>query len=253
MPIAYNMENVAIQLNNVTVRFRIPHEKIPTLQEYAIRWLKGRSISFTDFNALNNVSFSIKQGETVGIIGANGAGKSTLLKVISQVIRPTQGRVFLRGRIAPLLELGAGFDYEMTGRENIFLNGAVLGFSRKDIASRLDRIVEFSGINDFIDAPIRTYSSGMVARLGFAIATDIRPDVLIIDEILSIGDVDFQKKSAARILQYHDDGSTILLVSHNLDSVKNLCNRTIWLEHGSVKMVGYVDDVVAQYSVEMFS
>ncbi len=247
------MDNIAIQLNNVTVRFRIPHEKIPTLQEYAIRWLKRRSVSFTDFNALNDISFSIKQGETIGIIGANGAGKSTLLKVISRVIRPTQGRVFLRGRIAPLLELGAGFDYEMTGRENIFLNGAVLGFSRKDIASRLDRIVEFSGIGDFIDAPIRTYSSGMVARLGFSIATDIQPDVLIIDEILAIGDADFQKKSAARILQYHDDGSTILLVSHNLDSIKNLCNRVIWLEHGSIKMVGCVDDIVEQYSLGMLS
>lgn len=247
------MDNVAIQLNNVTVRFRIPHEKIPTLQEYAIRWLKRRSVSFTDFNALNNVSFSIKQGETVGIIGANGAGKSTLLKVISRVIRPTHGRVFLRGRIAPLLELGAGFDYEMTGRENIFLNGAVLGFSRKDTASRLDRIVEFSGISEFIDAPIRTYSSGMVARLGFAIATDIQPDVLIIDEILAVGDVDFQKKSASRILQYHNDGSTILLVSHDLDSIKNLCNRVIWLEHGSVKIAGRVDDIVEKYSLETLS
>mgnify|MGYP000986022592 CR=1 FL=1 len=243
------MENTAIQLNDVTVRFRIPHEKIPTLQEYAIRWLKGRGVSFTDFNALNNVSFSIRQGETVGIIGANGAGKSTLLKVISRVIRPTHGRVFLRGRIAPLLELGAGFDYEMTGRENIFLNGAVLGFNRKDIASRLDRIVEFSGIDDFIDAPIRTYSSGMVARLGFAIATDIRPDILIIDEILAVGDADFQKKSAARILRYHNDGSTVLLVSHNLDSIENLCDRVIWLEHGAIKMVGWVDDIVKQYSL----
>ena len=247
------MDNIAIHLNNVTVRFRIPHEKIPTLQEYAIRWLKRRSVSFTDFNALNNISFSIKQGETVGIIGANGAGKSTLLKVISRVIRPTHGRVFLRGRIAPLLELGAGFDYEMTGRENIFLNGAVLGFGRKDIASHLDRIVEFSGIGEFIDAPIRTYSSGMVARLGFAIATDTQPDVLIIDEILAVGDADFQKKSAARILQYHNDGSTILLVSHNLNSIKNLCNRVIWLEHGSVKMAGHVDDIVEQYSLEMLS
>ena len=242
------MDNIAIQLNNVTVRFRIPHEKIPTLQEYAIRWLKRRSVSFTDFKALNNISFSIIQGETVGIIGANGAGKSTLLKVIARVIRPTQGRVFVRGRVAPLLELGAGFDYEMTGRENIFLNGAVLGFSQKNIASRMERIVEFSGIGAFIDAPVRTYSSGMVARLGFAIATDSQPEILIIDEILAVGDADFQKKSAARILQYHNDGSTVLVVSHNLDSIKNLCNRVIWLEHGSVKMAGCVDDIVNQYS-----
>lgn len=242
------MENIAIQLNNVTVRFRIPHENIPTLQEYAIRWLKRRSVSFTDFNALNNISFSIKQGETVGIIGANGAGKSTLLKVISRVIRPTHGRVFLRGQIAPLLELGAGFDYEMTGRENIFLNGAVLGFSRKDIASRLDRIVEFSGISDFIDAPIRTYSSGMVARLGFAVATDVQPDILVIDEILSVGDADFQKKSAERILQYFKNGSTILVVSHNPDAIRQLCNHAIWLQHGAIKMMGPVDKVISYYS-----
>lgn len=242
------MDNIAIQLDNVTVRFRIPHEKVPTLQEYAIRWLKRRSVSFADFNALNNISFSIKQGETVGIIGANGAGKSTLLKVISRVIRPTHGRVFLRGQIAPLLELGAGFDYEMTGRENIFLNGAVLGFSRKDIASRLDRIVEFSGISDFIDAPIRTYSSGMVARLGFAVATDVQPDILVIDEILSVGDADFQKKSAERILQYFKNGSTILVVSHNPDAIRQLCNHAIWLQHGAIKMMGPVDKVISYYS-----
>ncbi len=247
------MENIAIQLNNVTVRFRIPHEKIPTLQEYAIRWLKRRSVSFTDFNALNNISFSIIQGETVGIIGANGAGKSTLLKVIARVIRPTQGRVLVKGRVAPLLELGAGFDYEMTGRENIFLNGAVLGFSRKNIATRMEGIVKFSGVEAFIDAPVRTYSSGMVARLGFAIATDSQPDILIVDEILAVGDADFQKKSAARILQYHNNGSTILVVSHNLDSIKNLCNRVIWLEHGVLKMAGRVDDIVDQYSQNTLS
>jgi len=242
------MNTTVIQLHNVTVRFRIPHEKILTFQEYAIRWLKRRSVSYTDFDALSNVSFSIQQGETVGIIGANGAGKSTLLKVIARVIRPKQGRVFLKGRIAPLLELGAGFDYEMTGRENIFLNGAVLGFSHRDIANRLERIVEFAGIEEFMDAPIRTYSSGMVARLGFAIATDVQPDVLIIDEILSVGDTDFQKKSAARILQYHENGSTILVVSHNPDSIRNLCSRALWLAQGSIKMVGPANAIMDQYS-----
>ena len=247
------MNNIAIQLNNVTVRFRIPHEKIPTLQEYAIRWLKRRSVHFTDFNALNNINFSIKQGETVGIIGANGAGKSTLLKVISRVIRPTLGRVFLKGRIAPLLELGAGFDYEMTGRENIFLNGTVLGFSRKDMVNRFDRIVEFSGVSDFIDAPIRTYSSGMVARLGFAVATDVQPEVLIIDEVLSVGDAEFQQKSAARISEYHNNGSTILIVSHSSNSIKQLCDRVIWLEQGSIKMSGPVNDIVDQYSLNLLS
>lgn len=242
------MNNIVIQLNDVTVRFRIPHEKIPTLQEYAIRWLKRRSVNFTDFNALNNISFSIEQGETVGIIGSNGAGKSTLLKVISRVIRPTLGRVFIKGRIAPLLELGAGFDYEMTGRENIFLNGAVLGFSRKDMAARFDRIVDFSGISDFIDAPIRTYSSGMVARLGFAVATDVQPEVLIIDEVLSVGDAEFQQKSAARISDYQNSGSTILIVSHSSNSIKQLCHRVIWLEQGSIKISGSVNDIMDQYS-----
>jgi ABC-type polysaccharide/polyol phosphate transport system ATPase subunit len=236
-----------IQLDNVTVRFRIPHERIPTFQEYAIRWLEQRRVRYADFNALNNVSFSIEPGETVGIIGSNGAGKSTLLKVIARVIRPTLGRVRLRGRVAPMLELGAGFDYEMTGRENVFLNGAVLGFSRKDMARRLEGIVDFSGIGDFIDAPVRTYSSGMVARLGFAVATDMRPEVLIIDEILAVGDAEFQQKSAARIREFHDSGSTILVVSHSPTAIKALCNRALWLEHGAIRQIGPVDTIIAQY------
>jgi len=237
-----------IQLDQVTVRFRIPHERIPTFQEYAIRWLQRRGVRYSDFNALNELSFSVDQGETVGIIGPNGAGKSTLLKVIAQVIRPTQGRVRLRGRVAPLLELGAGFDYEMTGRENVFLNGAVLGFSRQDMARRLDRIVDFSGINDFIDAPVRTYSSGMVARLGFAVATDAQPEVLIIDEVLAVGDAEFQRKSAARIRRFRENGSTILVVSHSPTSIKALCSRALWLEHGVVRLMGPVDQVVNQYA-----
>jgi ABC-type polysaccharide/polyol phosphate transport system ATPase subunit len=242
-----------IQLDQVTVRFRIPHERIPTFQEYAIRWLQRRGVRYADFNALNNLSFSIDQGETVGIIGANGAGKSTLLKVIARVIRPTQGRVRLRGRVAPLLELGAGFDYEMTGRENVFLNGAVLGFSRRDMAQRLDRIVDFSGIGDFIDAPVRTYSSGMVARLGFAVATDAQPEVLIIDEVLAVGDAEFQQKSAARIRKFRENGSTILVVSHSPNSIKALCNRALWLEHGAIRLMGPANDVVDQYAPDQAS
>ncbi|HRE54780.1 MAG TPA: ABC transporter ATP-binding protein [Candidatus Competibacter sp.] len=237
-----------IQIDNVTVRFRIPHERIPTFQEYAIRWLKRRGVRYADFNALNDISFSVEQGETIGIIGPNGAGKSTLLKVIARVLRPTRGRLRLRGRVAPLLELGAGFDYEMTGRENVFLNGAVLGFSRKDIARRLDRIVDFSGIGDFIDAPVRTYSSGMVARLGFAVATDIRPEVLIIDEVLAVGDAEFQQKSAARIREFRGSGSTILVVSHSPASIKALCDRALWLEHGAIRAIGPADAVVDQYA-----
>jgi ABC-type polysaccharide/polyol phosphate transport system ATPase subunit len=242
------MSDPMIQIDHVTVRFRIPHERIPTFQEYAIRWLKRRGVRYADFDALDDVSFSVEQGETLGIIGPNGAGKSTLLKVIARVIRPTRGRVRLRGRVAPLLELGAGFDYEMTGRENVFLNGAVLGFSRKDMARRLDRIVEFSGIGEFIDAPVRTYSSGMVARLGFAVATDVRPEILIIDEVLAVGDADFQRKSAARIREFRESGSTILVVSHSPASIKALCNRALWLEHGALRLLGPVDTVVDRYA-----
>ena len=244
------MTKKAIELENVTVCFRVPHEKIPTFQEYAIRWLKRRRVTYSNFYALQDISFSVNRGETIGIIGANGAGKSTLLKVISRVIRPTTGRVFLRGRVAPLLELGAGFDNEMTGRENIFINGAVLGFSRKNIASRLDRIIEFSGIGEFIDAPVRIYSSGMVARLGFSIATDVQPEILIVDEILSVGDFEFQKKSALRIAQYQDSGSTILIVSHNPNSIEKLCDKIIWLERGSIRRSGNTNDILRQYNLE---
>ncbi|MFZ1326072.1 MAG: ABC transporter ATP-binding protein [Candidatus Contendobacter sp.] len=242
------MNKIIIEINDVTVQFRLSSEKILTFQEYFIRRLKNNKLFYSDFKALNNVSFSISQGEAIGIIGANGAGKSTLLKVISRVIHPTKGRVFLRGRIAPLLELGAGFDNEMTGRENIFLNGAVLGFTRNDIKKRIERIIDFSGIDRFIDAPVRTYSSGMVARLGFAIATDIQPEVLILDEILSVGDAEFQQKSAARISEYHNKGSTILMVSHNMGSIKQLCDNVIWLEHGSIKNKGATNMILNQYS-----
>lgn len=242
------MSKIIIEINDVTVQFRLSSEKILTFQEYFIRRLKNNKLFYSDFKALNNVSFSISQGEAIGIIGANGAGKSTLLKVISRVIHPTKGRVFLKGRIAPLLELGAGFDNEMTGRENIFLNGAVLGFTRNDIKKRIERIIDFSGIDRFIDAPVRTYSSGMVARLGFAIATDIQPEVLILDEILSVGDAEFQQKSAARISEYHNKGSTILMVSHNMGSIKKLCDNVIWLEHGSIKNEGATSMILNQYS-----
>lgn len=237
----------SIHLDQVTVQFRIPHQRIPTLQEYAIRWLK-RGIQYSDFHALNNVSFTVNPGEALGIIGANGAGKSTLLKVIARVIRPTSGRVRLRGRVAPLLELGAGFDYEMTGRENVFLNGAVLGFNRKTMAQRLERIVDFAGIGEFIDAPVRTYSSGMVARLGFAVATDHAPEVLIIDEVLAVGDAEFQEKSAARIRHFRDQGTTILVVSHSLTSIQALCSRALWLEHGNIRASGAVSEVLDQYA-----
>jgi ABC-2 type transport system ATP-binding protein/lipopolysaccharide transport system ATP-binding protein len=236
----------AILLQGVSVRYRVPNERISSLKEYAIRWLKGKTGDH-EFWALKEVSLDIRPGEAFGLIGPNGAGKSTLLKVIARVLRPTAGRVRVAGRIAPLLELGAGFNEELTGRENVFLNGAILGFTRKEIAARFDRIVDFAGVGDFIDAPLRSYSSGMAARLGFSVATDVRPEILILDEILSVGDAEFQEKSADRIDAFHQKGTTILMVSHSLESVKSICRRAAWLEKGEVKSVGPAAEVVSRY------
>lgn len=239
-------DRVAVRLENISVRYRVPHERVTTLKEHAIRVLQRR-IQFDDFWALHNVSAEVRQGEAVGIIGRNGAGKSTLLKVISRVLRPTQGRVWIRGRIAPLLEFGAGFHPELTGRENVFLNGALLGFSRADMQAKFQSIVDFAELAEFIDAPLRTYSSGMIARLGFAIATDVDPDILIVDEVLGVGDAEFQWKSADRINDFRKNGVTILLVSHDLDAVRNICAKSIWLDNGRVVEWGPTDQVVEAY------
>lgn len=236
----------AIQLENVSVRYRVPRERIPTFKEYAIRWLRRR-VGYEEFWALKNVSFEIRRGEVFGVIGPNGAGKSTLLKVVARVLRPTTGRVRVRGRVAPLLELGAGFDMELTGRENVFLNGAILGHTRADVAARFERIVNFAGVRDFIDAPLRTYSSGMVVRLGFAVATDVQPEILIVDEVLAVGDAEFQKKSAERIEGFRKSGTTILMVSHNLGAVQAMCERAMWLNRGEVQALEQAADVVRQY------
>ncbi|GAB4578736.1 MAG: ABC transporter ATP-binding protein [Anaerolineales bacterium] len=235
-----------IQLENISVQYRSPSEKIPSFKEYAIRRIKGQ-IRYEYFWALNGVSVEIQEGEVFGIIGRNGAGKSTLLKVVARVLRPTRGRVRVRGLVAPLLELGAGFDYELTGRENIYLNGAILGLSKKEIDARFDHIVEFSGLREFVDAPLRTYSSGMVARLGFSVATERRPEVLIVDEILGVGDAEFQNKSLERIRQFQHAGTTILLVSHSLDSVMQMCSRVIWLERGMKVAEGPAPEMVGRY------
>ncbi|MGB9668932.1 MAG: ABC transporter ATP-binding protein [Anaerolineales bacterium] len=235
-----------IQLMDVGVRYRMPSEKIPTLKEYVIRTLR-RQISHQTFWALQNINVDVYPGEVFGIIGPNGAGKSTLLKVVARVLRPTRGRVRVRGKVAPLLELGAGFDFELTGRENIFLNGAILGFSKRDMEKRLDRIVEFAGLKDFIDAPLRTYSSGMVARLGFAVATDARPEILIVDEILSVGDTEFQTRSFERIQSFQALGTTILLVTHDVNRVETMCQRAIFLSHGQVVVEGNASYVVDRY------
>lgn len=239
-------DNTAIYLDRVTVAYRAPHERIGTLKEYIIRWFQRR-VKYQHFMALNNVSLKVNKGEIVGIIGHNGAGKSTLLKLISRVLTPTCGRVWVRGKVAPLLELGAGFHPELTGRENIYLNGSILGLTRRDIDKRIQGIIDFSELHEFIDAPIRTYSSGMMARLGFAVATDTDPDVLILDEIMGVGDEAFQRKSETRIRSFFEKGITILLVSHNMDQVEKLCTRAVWLDHGKVEEEGIPEKVVERY------
>lgn len=235
-----------IRVENVSVQYRLPREAIPSFKEYVIRRLK-RTLGYVEFWALRNVSLTVNRGEVVGIVGPNGAGKSTLLKVITRVLRPTEGRVWVKGRVAPLLELGTGFDFELTGRENIYLNSAILGFSPRETETRFARIIEFAGLKEFIDAPLRTYSSGMVARLGFAVATDVEPDILIVDEVLSVGDADFRSKAELRIKSFQQQRSTILLVSHNLENVIQMCQRVVWLEHGQVRLVGDPAQVVHEY------
>ena len=236
-----------IQLENVSVHYKIPNQKISSIKEYVIKLLQ-RKMFYHPFHALNTISLDIKPGEVFGLIGQNGAGKSTLLKVIARVLRPTKGRVILRGKISPLLELGAGFDPELTGRENIFLNSAILGFSHKDITSRFNRIVEFAELQEFIDTPIRNYSTGMISRLGFSVATDVQPEVLIIDEVLSVGDGDFQKRCEDRINHFRKNNTTILLVSHDLDAIQKICDRVGWLHHGELKAVGNPENIIAKYA-----
>ncbi|HMN62357.1 MAG TPA: ABC transporter ATP-binding protein [Anaerolinea sp.] len=239
-------QDVSIQLDGVSVRYRAPNERTSTFKEYIIRRLQGR-IKNLYFWALRDVSFTVRQGEVFGVIGQNGAGKSTILKVIARVLRPTQGRVRVRGRVAPLLELGAGFHPELSGRENIILNGAMFGFTRSQMEKKVDRIIDFSEMHNFIDAPMRTYSSGMWARLGFAVATDVDPDILILDEVLAVGDEAFQRKCVERIEGFREAGTTILLVSHNTAMVESMCQRAAWLDHGTAKCVGDVNEVVHAY------
>lgn len=245
-------EQAVIRLEGVSVNYRVPREYVASLKEHAIRWVQRR-LQYDNFLALEAVNLEVRRGDVVGIIGRNGAGKSTLLKVIARVLRPTHGRVVVHGRVAPLLEFGAGFHPELTGRENVFLNGALLGFSRAEMQAKFDRIVDFAELWNFIDAPLRTYSSGMIARLGFAIATDVDPDVLIVDEILGVGDTEFQQKSAERINNFHKAGVTFLLVSHSLDIVRNLCNKAVWLDSGQVVAMGSADQVIESYLANVSS
>lgn len=235
-----------IHLENVSVQYNLPEERIGSFKEYAIRSLQRR-IRFHSFWALDDVNLNVYRGEVFGIIGKNGAGKSTLLKVISRVLRPTKGRIIVYGKVAPLLELGAGFHPELSGRENIFLNGALLGYSQKEMEACFDQIVEFSELRQFIDASIRTYSSGMYARLGFAVATAHVPDILLVDEVLSVGDGEFQQKCFARINEFRNLGSTIILVSHAMDLVERICQRACWINHGKILSIGEPDQVISAY------
>jgi ABC-type polysaccharide/polyol phosphate transport system ATPase subunit len=235
-----------IRLEDVGVRYRIASERVATFKEYLIRRFQGK-IALGDFWALRQVDLNIFKGEMLGLIGPNGAGKSTLLKLIARVMRPTKGRVWVKGVVAPLLEFGAGFHPDLTGRENIFLNGALLGFTNDEMQEKYDRIVDFAELWEFIDVPVRNYSSGMAARLGFAVATDIDPDILILDEVLSVGDEGFQHKSLARMEEFRDHGATIILVSHNMDTIKEMCHRAVWLDHGQITMVGETSEVVPAY------
>lgn len=238
--------NPVIVLNNITVRYRAPEEVIGTFKEYAIQVLR-RNVRYREFLALKDINLQVNQGEILGIIGRNGAGKSTLLKVISRVLIPTEGRVRIRGMVSPLLELGAGFHPELTGRENIFLNGTLLGHSQREIESRLSEIIEFAELGAFIDAPLRTYSSGMIARLGFSASTTWKPEILILDEVLSVGDEAFRHKCQLRMEKYRDEGATTLLVTHDSATVKALCSRAVWLDHGQVKAIGSSDEIINLY------
>lgn len=236
----------AIELNNISVRFLLFREKITSFKEYLVKFLKG-GIHYDELWALQDISLSVEKGESVGIIGRNGAGKTTLLKVISGILKPIKGTVRVNGKVVPLLELGAGFDPELTGLENIFLNGAIMGFSKKEMMKKVKRIVEFAELENFLDVPVKNYSSGMFMRLAFSIAIDVEPEILLVDEVLAVGDVGFQKKCLAKLEEFRKKNVTLIYVSHSLDSVKEMCERVVWLEKGRIKMEGKPDVVVKEY------
>lgn len=231
------MSRTMIEVSDVTMRFRMNNDRITSLKEFVTTALRGK-LRYEEFTALEHVSFTVKRGETLGLIGSNGAGKSTMLKVISGILKPTQGSVTCHGNVVPMLELGSGFDMDLNGRENIFLNGAILGYDEQFLEERYDEIVAFSELGKFIEVPIRNYSSGMLARLAFSVATVVEPEILIVDEILSVGDAQFQEKSKARMLELMGGGTTVLFVSHSLDQIREMCGRVLWLDHGQVRMLG---------------
>ena len=240
------MSTVDVQVENVSMKFRLSKEKVNNLKEYFVRLIK-KDIRYDQFYALKSVSFQINKGDRVGIIGHNGAGKSTLLKIIAGVMKPTEGKVTVNGQVAPLLELGAGFDPELSGAENIYLNGAILGKSKKFLDKKFDEIVEFSELGEFIYTPLKTYSSGMRARLGFSIAVQVDPDILIVDEVLGVGDERFRKKSSEKMKELITSGKTVILVSHMLKQIEELTNKVIWLHRGEIKEMGDTKMVCSKY------
>ncbi|WP_339278988.1 ABC transporter ATP-binding protein [Paenibacillus sp. FSL W8-1187] len=240
-------EEYAIEIENVSMMFNLSTEKVDNIKEYIVKIMK-KELLFQKFMALQDISFKVKKGEVFGLVGLNGSGKSTLLKVIAGVMKPTEGKVVTRGSMAPLIELSAGFNPHLTGRENIYLNGSVLGFSRAFMNENYDAIIEFSELHDFIDVPVKNYSSGMLARLGFSIATVIKPDILIVDEVLSVGDYKFQEKCEHRIRELLKENTTVLFVSHSAQQVEDLCDRALWLEKGEMKLLGMTPEVMAAYS-----
>ena len=240
-----NTENI-IEVKNVTMRFNLAEEKTDTIKEYILKLLRGK-LHFNEFFALKDVSFNVKRGEAVALIGVNGSGKSTMLKIIAGVMYPTKGSVNVKGSIAPLIELGAGFDMDLTARENIYLNGAVLGYDRDFMNQHFDEIMEFSELWDFVDVPVKNFSSGMIARLGFAIATIVKADILVVDEILAVGDFRFQQKCKERMAKLMSNGTTLLFVSHSAEQVKELCEKSAWIDHGELKAFGKTEEVYQKY------
>lgn len=236
----------SVDISNVSMVFNMTEDNISSLKEYLLKLVKGQ-LRYHEFIALNSVTFTIDKGDVFGIVGLNGSGKSTLLKLVSGILKPSRGKVTTRGTIAPLIELGAGFDMELTARENIYLNGSVLGYSKKFIDEHFEAIVDFSEMREFLDVPMKNYSSGMVARVGFAVATVIKPDILIVDEILGVGDYLFQQKCEQRIQELMSGGTTVLIVSHSIKQIRGLCKHAMWLERGVARAVGPVGEVCDMY------
>ena len=239
------MENV-IEVDHLSMHFNLMEEKVDSIKEYVVRLIKG-NLLYTDFIALDDVSFTVQKNDLLGIVGLNGAGKSTLLKILAGVFSPTSGTVKVNGTVAPLIEVGAGFDPELTAKENIFLNGLILGYSKKFLKDHFDEIIDFAELENFVNVPVKNFSSGMYARLGFAIATVVRPDILIVDEVLAVGDFQFYNKCERRIADMIKDGVTIILVSHDISMIERLCTKLLWLEHGKVKDFGDKERICDQY------